>query len=151
MSNISDQDAVRLAAVLTDKHLDAPGQTVAPDDIARIVQTTVADVLLVAEGTLAIEDYETDGKLRRSFCGPAPTPVGDLTTEQLRERLDQLPHDEPPPAELIPDLDWIEVCGAFGIPLSEKKQERARAKMAADHTARGEPFIYKGVRHGPPA
>lgn len=58
---------------------------------------------------------------------------------------------EPPPAEIIPVLDMIgfEWRGFFGagMPMSEKRAERERAKIAADMTKRGEPFIWQGVRH----
>jgi hypothetical protein len=55
---------------------------------------------------------------------------------------------DPPPAEVIPDLDWIEFTrGSHGAAYSEKRQERERAKIAADLTARGEPFVWHGVRH----
>lgn len=55
---LSPSEAEELADLLIRKHLnwpDAPG--IADDFVASVVRTTVADTLLVAEGSLFLEDF----------------------------------------------------------------------------------------------
>lgn len=55
---------------------------------------------------------------------------------------------EPAPAEIIADLDWIDVTRGYGgLSVSEKARKKYLDKMARDLTERGQAFIYEGVRH----
>lgn len=60
------------------------------------------------------------------------------------------PDLDPAPAEIIAELDFIDFeWRGFGAvwPMSEKRAAKARAELAADLLARGEPFCWHGVRY----
>lgn len=54
---------------------------------------------------------------------------------------------DPPPAEIIANLDWIEITrGRGGPPVSAKARKRTLDKQALELMHAGEPFVYLGRR-----
>lgn len=143
---MTDEDTMRLLDLLVLKYrkhvIDVRDCPIDDDTLRDLIGGVIVDTDMVSCGTLSLDAWESASWVEAARARSRLGPRGDNFV---------IVADDPPAAELIPDLDWIQVIGMFGVPLSEKKQERERAKIAADLTAEGRPFIWHGIRHGPPA